>query len=261
MVDHQNKDTLIINIGEHFQPVFKSKNGDTAELPYNVESVLFENTKGNRLNGWIIKPEEGYNGTTILFLHSNSGNLFTQYQEVLPLVKNGFSVFIFDYSGYGFSQGKATRDNVLLDATAALSYLQSRTDIKKEHLIIYGQSLGGHLAINLAARNQDMIDGLVTEGAFSSHKDIAAETAGFIGRIIVAEKYSGLESVRNFHKPVLIIHSTEDETIPFEQGEKLFANANEPKTFLKIDKCHICGLSFYPDEILNAINKLLLQVN
>jgi hypothetical protein len=261
LIDHQGKDTLIIQFGEKYQPVFTDKNGDAAILGYTVKSALFNNSIGNQLNGWIISPKEDYNGTSVLFLHGNAGNVVTQFTGVLPLVRQGFSVFFFDYSGFGFSSGKATRDNVLLDATAALKYLLTHKIQNEGNIIIYGQSLGGHLATKIAAQNEEDIDGLVVEGAFSSHKDVAAETAGFLGRLLVAEKYSGLKSIQKFHKPVLIIHSTEDETIPFEHGKKLFEYANEPKTFYEIDKCHICGLLFYSDNIGNKINEMTKKVS
>lgn len=261
LIDHLGKDTLIIQFGKNYEPAFKDKNGAPAKLGYTVENALFKNSIGNQLNGWLISPKEDYNATTVLFLHGNAGNVVTHFTGVLPLVKQGFAVFIFDYSGFGFSEGKATRDNVLLDATAALDYLMKQENINYDHLIIYGQSLGGHLATKIAAQNEDKIDGLVVEGAFSSHKDIAAETAGIFGRILVNEKYSGLKSIQEFQKPVLIIHSTEDKTIPFEQGKKLFEYANEPKTFYEIDKCHICGLLFYSDNIALKINEMTKRVS
>lgn len=256
LTDQQGQEFLIINFGENHQPSFNDNNGNPAKLSYTVKNALFNNSIGNQLNGWIISPIENYNGTTVLFLHGNAGNIITHFTGALLLVEKGFEVFLFDYSGFGFSQGKATRSNVLLDANAALNYLLKEKSVNSNKLIIYGQSLGGHLATKVAAQNEDKIDGLVVEGAFSSHKDIAAETAGIFGRIFVAEKYSGLKSVKEFNKPILIIHSKEDRVIPFELGKKLFEYANEPKTFYEIDKCHICGLSFYSDSIADKIREM-----
>lgn len=260
LIDYESQDTLIINFGNNFQPVFINNQNDTVGLGYKIESVLFDNEIGNTLNGWIISPSFNYNGSTILFLHGNAGNITSHYSGVVPLIKKGFRIFIFDYSGFGFSEGKATRKNVLLDANSSLDYLISRKDLKVEKLLIYGQSLGGHLAATVAARNQDKIDGLIIEGAFSSHKDIAAEIAGVFGRILISEKYSGLKSIKQFKKPLLIIHSMEDEVIPFEMGRKLFANANEPKFFYGIKKCHICGPLYYADEITEKINEMVNTV-
>lgn len=246
-------DTLKINIGNQYQPTFTDVRGDLVDLPCQIESVVFDGAGGNLLNGWILTPDSGYNGTTILFLHGNAGNIILNYTDVIPLVKAGFNVFLIDYSGFGFSKGAATRKNVLQDATHSLKYLISRTDLNTDRLIIYGQSYGGYLAVIVAAQNAELTDGLVTEGAFTSAKDMAAESAGFVGRLLVKEKYSALKSIRDYHKPVLIIQSREDEVVPFKLGEKLYKNANEPKSFYAIDKCHICGLEFYADSIIYKI--------
>lgn len=173
------------------------------------------------------------------------------------MIKYGFQIFAFDYSGFGFSEGKATRQNVLVDANAALSYVKSRPDIKNTKLVIYGQSLGGHLSVVVASQRQTEIDGLIIEGAFSSHKDIAAKTAGILGRILVSQQYSAYKAIRSYKKPVLVIHSSEDEVIPFSMGQKIFNHANTPKEFYEIKKCHICGPEFYADSISQKIMDML----
>ncbi|MCF8232861.1 MAG: lysophospholipase [Bacteroidales bacterium] len=257
IITPENRDTLNLHIGAKFQPTFTDNHNVTLELDYKIESVLFDNQQGNTLNGWVMTPHYNYNGTTLVFLHGNAGNITTHYPTVIPLVKRGFKVFIFDYSGFGFSEGKATRDNVLADANAALDYWKNRKTPNTKNLVIYGQSLGGHLAVTIAERNQDKIDGLVIEGAFSSHKDIAAETAGIFGKIFVAEKYSALESIQSYKKPLLIIHSTDDKIIPLEMGKKLFEKANDPKAFFRIQKCHMCGTRYYANNIASKIKQMI----
>lgn len=205
----------------------------------------------------MLKPKNANPTITLLHFHGNAGFLLSQYQAMTPLLKYGFQAFVFDYSGFGFSDGKATRDNVLLDGNSALTYIKSRDDVKNTKLVIYGQSLGGHLSAVIAQQRQIDIDALVIEGAFSSHKDIAAKFAGFLGRIFVSEKYSAYKSIPNYKKPVLVIHSTEDEIIPFELGQKIFANANEPKEFYEIKKCHICGPEYYADSISEKIKNMV----
>ena len=250
-------DTLIIHYGANFQPTFTNNKGEALGQSYKIESVGFENAVGNKLNAWMISPDSAYNGITILFLHGNAGNVTSQFMGMLPFVKRGFKALVVDYSGFGFSEGKATRKNVLLDGNAAIEYMAKTKDPARKKLVIYGQSLGGHLSAVVAASHQDKIDGLVIEGAFSSHKDVAATVAGFIGRIFVAEKYSALKAIGNYNKPLLLIHSIEDETIPFKLGQKLYAKANAPKSFYQIDKCHICGPAYYPDSIATRIKGML----
>lgn len=253
----ENDTTLVEFNTKTLQPTFLKNNKDTIILDYTIESVIFKSSSGNNLNGWLLKPKNINPTITLLHFHGNAGFLLSQYQATTPLLKYGFQVFVFDYSGFGFSEGKATRDNVLLDGNSALTYIKTREDVKNTKLVIYGQSLGGNLSAVVAQQRETEIDGLVIEGAFSSHKDIAAKTAGFLGRMLVSEKYSALKSIRTLQKPVLVIHSTEDEIIPFEMGQKIFNNANEPKMFYEIKECHMCGPDFYADSISQKIKNML----
>ncbi|MCC6181638.1 MAG: alpha/beta fold hydrolase [Bacteroidia bacterium] len=256
----RNNDTVYIAINPlNFQPTYLKGKTDTMQFDYTIESVVFKSKNENELNGWLIKPKNVKPTTTIIHFHGNAGNILGQHRAMTPLLKFGFQIFVFDYSGFGFSTGKATRNNVLKDAHAAIDYIKTRNDISNTKLVIYGQSLGGHLSAVVASQRQDEIDALVIEGAFSSHKDIAADMAGFVGRILVSEKYSAIASISNIKKPILIIHSTQDETIPFKMGQKLFEKANYLKEFYEIKECHICGPRYYADSIAQKINRLLFS--
>lgn len=250
--------TVVTFTGPTHQPTFLRNGRDTIAEDFTIESVLFTNANGDTLNGWMLKslPDvsmpAGKTETpiiTLLHCHGNAGFLVSQYRAMSPLLPYGFQVFLFDYSGFGFSQGKATRNNVLVDANAALDYLKTRSDVQNTKLVVYGQSLGGHLSAVVAAQREKDIDGLVIEGAFSSHKDIAADMVPVLGRVCVKQGYCATKSIKQFHKPVLVIHSTEDATIPYTMGQKIFAAANEPRQFYEIKKCHICGPSYYADSI------------
>lgn len=250
-------DTLTLSFNKDLTANVTNSAGETPDLPYSIETILFPNRSGDTLHGWFIEPDENYNGTTIYFLHGNAANIAYQYLFATPFVNAGYQVFIFDYSGFGFSQGEATRKAVKNDATDGLNYLLAREDIEYDHLLIYGQSLGGHLSVVIANENQDKIDGLVTEGAFSSHKDISASVVPFLGRIFTREMYSAEKNIVDFKKPILIIHSIEDTRIPFDQGERLYELANEPKEFYQIDKKHIRGPLYYADSITAKMARMV----
>ena len=239
------------------QPLFLSKKGDTIPLNYTVHSVIFKSSSGNNLNGWLLKPKNQISEITILHLHGNGGLLYSQYKSMEPLLKFGFQIFLFDYSGYGFSEGKASRENIIKDATSALSYIINNDNIQNNKIVVYGHSLGGNLAAIIAPDIEDSIDGLIIEGAFSNHKDVAANVAGFVGRLIVREKNDALKTIKDYNKPLLVIHSTEDETIPYEMGKKIFHSANKPKELFTIKKCHMCGPRYYGKEISNKIKKMI----
>lgn len=253
----KNDSLLVTFNGTAHQPFFIQHGKDTILYPYTIESVLYKSANGNTLNGWMLKPVHTNPTVTLLHLHGNAGCLLSQYKAITPLVEKGFQVFLFDYSGFGFSTGKATRNQVLTDALSTIDYLKTRPDVNTTKLVLYGQSLGGHLAAVVAAQRAADISGLVVEGAFSSHKDIGGHMVPVLGKIFVKQGYSAVKSIRQYHKPLLVIHSTEDSMIPFFMGKKIFDNANEPKDFFEVKKCHMCAPEYYPEEIASRINRMV----
>lgn len=253
-----DKDTTVVLFdAKTLQPTFLNTKNDTMRVDYTIESVRFKSTSGHLLNGWFLKPKNSKPAITLLHFHGNAGFLLSNYKAMTPLLPYGFQAFVFDYSGFGFSEGKATRDQILIDGNAALTYIKSRADVQNTKVVLYGQSLGGHLSAVVAAQRQSEIDALVMEGAFSSHKDIAAAKAGFFGRMLVSEKYAASDYISEYKKPLLLIHSTEDEIIPFAMGQKILARANQPKSLYEIQKCHICGTDYYADSIAQKIKKMV----
>ena len=250
-------DTVTMTFTSERDPIVLDSKQEVPNLSYTLENIFFPNSIGDTLNAWLFTPKENYNGHTIYFLHGNAGHIVYQYTFVTPFVNEGYQVFIQDYSGFGFSDGKSTRKNVYRDGQDGFDYLLSREDVAYDKLLIYGQSLGGHLASVIATENQDKIDALVIEGAFSSHKDIAANTVPVLGRIFTREIYSAEKSIPDFHKPLLIIHSTEDKRIPYSHGERLYDIANQPKELYTIKREHIRGPIYYADSIVAKMKRLV----
>ncbi|MCH2224666.1 MAG: alpha/beta hydrolase [Crocinitomicaceae bacterium] len=250
------KDTLTLTFSTDKQPIIKNSQDSIAKVNYNLNSVSFPNSNGDSLYAWFFEPKENYNGTTIYFLHGNAANLVYHLGLIVPFVNRGYKVFAIDYSGFGFSQGKSTRKNVIIDANDGLNYLLSRDDIQHDNILIYGQSLGGHLAASIAADNQGNIDGLIVEGAFSSHKSVANDLIPILGWLFVREMYSAKKNIQSYTKPTLVIHSIEDNTVSYRHGEKLFETAGGPKQFYSIKKKHIRGPIYYADSITFKMNQL-----
>ena len=238
------------------QPVFNTLTGEKVKHNYTIESQNFIGSKGDTLNSWFLKPNENYNGKTIYFLHGNAGNVVFQYRLVEPFVKRGYQLFMIDYSGFGFSTGESTRSNVVQNGYDGMEHLLNMEDLQYEQLFIYGQSLGGHLASVVANKYEDQIDGLIVEGAFNSHKAVAATRIPILPWVFVKEMYSGKDSIQEFNKPFLSIHSEEDKTVKYKLGKKLYDKGNEPKWHYKIDSCHICGPLYYADSIIARMNKM-----
>ncbi len=251
------KDTTYISYNEENDEIslYKSES-KLINKEYIIKNKFFESSSGNKLNGWLLTPKKQKPIATILHFHGSAVNLLFHYESIAPLVKQGFQVFTFDYSGYGFSEGKSTRKNALLDAYSALSYIKKTDFLKDTKLIIYGQSYGGYLASIVGSNNQDEIDGIVIEGAFSSHKEEAKHKSPFFGNLVKNEQTAEKE-IRKNHKPILIIHSMEDKMVPFKFGEKIFQSANKPKEFYAIDKAHLLGLQYYSQKISKKIKEMI----
>lgn len=252
--------TYLLLEGPVWQPTFLNGSKTIQDLPYRVESSVFQSLSGNRLNAWLMRPTtHAENGITVLFLHGSGGNVTTEYLTMAPLVERGFRVMLFDYSGFGFSTGTASRKTLLADAQAALRHVRSIPDEQHQHLIVYGQSLGGYLAILLTASSNEHIDGLVTEGAFTDFDDIAAKSTGlgFLARVITKNGPSSKEEIQKVHVPTLVVHSTEDKTVPFSMGQELFDAANDPKDFFAVGGRHCGAPNLVPDSLCSRIDRLM----
>ena len=250
-IDHQND----------YNPTFlKNNNKDTITLNYNIKSLIFNNSKGKRLNAWLMTPKSDNNEKTIIFFHGNSGSIFSNFQLISPLINLGYNVFIFDYSGFGFSQGKPLLKNTVNDGVDAINFATNLSQLSNTDFLIYGQSLGGQVAIKSFMEVKDKslnIKGIIIEGTFTNSKEIAKFDSGNFAKLITKQVFNTSRIISEVNLPILIIHSEEDEIIPFEMGEKLFSIAYKPKLFLKIKGPHCFGNILYADTINYYIEKLI----
>ncbi|WP_254568171.1 alpha/beta hydrolase [Oscillatoria sp. HE19RPO] len=174
---------------------------------------------------YLANPQADY---TILYSHGNAEDLgdilpvLTQFQNI------GFSVLSFDYQGYGISEGNPTERRAVQDMEAAYFYLTETLKIPPERIIVYGRSVGGGPALELAARYP--VGGLVVESSFTSIFRTVTRIP-----IYPVDKFNNIRNIQRVNCPVLVIHGTEDEVIPFWHGEALFAAAPEPKQALWVE--------------------------
>lgn len=251
-------DTFVVHLPDNGYQIFFSKNGsDTVDLGFTIENIFFKSSNGNMLNGWFLKPKNQTPEITLLHLHGAGKFIGDHYKYISPLMKNGFQIFIFDYSGFGFSAGKASRENIVADAVSALEYLKAREDVRKTRLIIYGQSLGAYYSTVVGPVVQKDIDGLVMEAPITSFKEIAGSRIPVIGSLIMKQGYHAEKFIRSYHKPLLLIHSSEDKEAPFWMGKRIFDNANFPKEFYELKKDHCNGPRYYADKISEKIINML----
>jgi len=218
------------------------------------EDVYFDSADGVRLNGWFIPASRS--SPTILLCHGNAGNIGHRLGIIRLFNRSNLNVFIFDYRGYGQSSGRPSEKGTYLDARAAYDYLVSRSDIDKDKIIFYGKSLGGAVAVDLASRVNPCA--VIIESAFTSTLDIARELYPFLPvRLMVTMKYDTLSKIKGLRAPKLIIHSIDDEIVPFHHGRRLFEDAAGPRQFYQMSGGHNEAVSEAEDEFAERIDKFL----
>jgi fermentation-respiration switch protein FrsA (DUF1100 family) len=210
-----------------------------AHLPY--EEVLLSTGDGQRLGAWFI-PAAASNrlDLTLLFCHGNGGNISHSVGSAETFHKLGFDVLLFDYRGYGTSTGKPSETGTYRDADAAWDYLTVKRGIPPGRIVLFGRSLGGAIAAELAARVKPHT--LVLESSFTRAADMAAQMFPLLpSRLLCRFGYNTAASVRKVTCPVIVAHGPADEMIPFRMGEKIFAQAPEPKRFIAFRGAHNDG--------------------
>jgi uncharacterized protein len=191
-----------------------------------------------RLHGWWLPlAREDYQKKVLLFLHGNGENIAANLNQAKIFQELGFSVLLMDYRGYGLSEGEfPSETQVYEDAQAAWDYLTQSQKINPKNIIIYGHSLGGAIAINLAVEHPEAA-GLIVEGTFTSIKDMAKYKKIyqiFPLSLILHQKFDSINKVKSLKIPLLLIHGTADDVVPSVMSQLLFDQAQVPKQILII---------------------------
>ncbi len=205
-----------------------------ANVGMDYQDVSIETTDGVTLHGWFIA---GRSSQVLLFFHGNAGNISHRLDSIRQFQDLGLSVLIIDYRGYGQSEGRTTETGIYRDADAAWRYLIEGRGIVASDIVIFGRSLGASVASRLAAQQQPLA--LIVESSFTSVPDIAQDLYPWLpARWLSRLSHATRDYVRDVRCPVLVVHSRDDEIIPFHHGEAIFASANEPRTLLAIRGTH-----------------------
>lgn len=202
------------------------------------EDIVCFAADGERIAGWYVPAPEA-KGTVLLF-HGNAGNIGHRL-HIMGLFRSlGWDVCIIDYRGYGSSTGQPTEAGTYRDARAAWTYLVQERGLRPDQIVLHGRSLGGAVAAALAAEVHPA--GLILEATFTSMPDLGQKLYPYLPvRWLCRFKYDTLARLPSVRCPVLVAHSRQDDMIPFRQGERLFAAAREPKTFVAQEGGHNDG--------------------
>ena len=202
------------------------------DVNLEYEDVRIQTSDGLALQGWFIpgKAETGSN-VTWLWFHGNGGNIGHRIGELaLAHHRTEANIFIFDYRGYGESEGAPSEKGTYLDSHAVMEYLSSWSDVDPGRIVYLGHSLGAAVAVELALTQPPMA--MVLVSPFASVHDMANLTLPFspIGWLL-RNHYDSISRIQQLDVPVLVLHGDQDETVPINQGRKLYRAANQPKRF------------------------------
>ena len=238
-----------------FHPV-QDISDNPRKLFLGYEDINFTSTDGVKLNGWFIPAENSE--YTVLFCHGNGGNISHRLDTIALFNELPANFFIFDYRGYGISEGKISEQGLYADAAAAWRYLVDNRGIAPDKIIIIGRSLGGAIATHTAAEFKPAA--LVLESAFTSVPDMARELMPWIySKHLLKYSLSTLEKLNEVKCTVLVCASHDDRLVPFRMGKKLFAAAPEPKTFVELTGGHDDCYFLCRDKYTKALKKILEQ--
>ena len=205
--------------------------GGLWRVPPGAEEVRFKTADGLRLYGWLFRSPNRPATASVIYFHGNGGNLSYCDWVGAGLASRGFDVLVFDYRGYGRSEGEPVGERELYaDADAAYDFLTKERGVAPAKLVLYGQSLGTAAAIDVASRRE--CGALVAESGLSSAADMAGAIMPWLPRFVRGLTKNKLDSASKIARvscPVLVVHGGRDELIPAEQGRRLFDAAREPK--------------------------------
>ena len=211
---------------------------DSVELPLpekyglRVEEVWLRAEDNVRLNAWYLASPIA--SKVLLLFHGNATNLGTDLSRLQFFARLGVSLFEVDYRGYGKSEGSPDEVGLYRDANAAYRYLVEARGYKPRDILLHSQSLGGAVAIDLASRRE--CGGLIVESSFTSAREMARRMFLLpLLEYIPKSRFDSLRKIAQVRCPVLIVHGTQDQLIPFSMGQELYQATREPKSFLPVE--------------------------
>ncbi|MCF8200323.1 MAG: alpha/beta hydrolase [Sulfuritalea sp.] len=224
-------------------------------LPF--KPLKLTTSDGENLDGWLVPAPREAHGL-VLFFHGNAGNIAHRLDYLNMFHSLGLATLIIDYRGYGRSSGSPSEEGTYLDAEAAWRHATKVLDFPANRIVLFGESLGGGVAAQLATQHRPAA--LVLASTFSSVPDMGAELYPLLPvRLLARIRYNTLDRLTQVDCPLLVIHSRNDDIIPFAHGRRLFATARPPKRILEIEGGHNEGFVFARADWVRALDDFLKQ--
>lgn len=213
---------------------------------------------GKRIHAWFVPHDKPR--ATLIYCHGNAGNISRRLGALQRWHNLGVSVLIFDYPGFGQSEGSPTERGTYASARAAWNYLTEVKQIPAHDIVLYGRSLGGGVVAQLASEVD--AKGLIIESSFTSVPDVADDIYWWIPlQQLMTVRYETKDKIDSVEYPILIIHSPADKVVPFSHGQELFEIANEPKQFLQTKGGHNGGPALSEPEYSLGLDSYLTTLD
>jgi hypothetical protein len=196
------------------------------KIEFNYEEIWIDTEKDIKLKSWLIKKDlKRYK--TLIFFHGNAGNLFNRVHKLNELNKLNINILIISWRGFSGNSGKPTEKNLYTDAKLSIEWLNS-LGVSNDKIILYGESLGTGVAVELAQKNA--FSGVILESPFTSIAKAAKIYYPYLPiNLLLKDRYDSIDKIDKITKPVLIMHGMKDNIVPHEMGVMLFQKANYPK--------------------------------
>ena len=230
------------------------KNTDLTPIQFNYKEVIINSENDIKLKSWF--AYENPNNKTILFFHGNAGELGARVYKLNKFHDLDLNFLIISWRGFSGNKGKPTEQGLYKDAKNAVVWLEDK-GIKKKDIILYGESLGTGVAVELATKDQ--YSGIILESPYTSMIDMGKRFYPFLPiRILQKDKYSSLKKLKKVKSPILVLHGKSDKLVPFYMGKKIYDAANEPKYyyFPEFDN----HMMTYDENMLKTLSNFLNEI-
>ncbi|MCK5683165.1 alpha/beta hydrolase [bacterium] len=228
--------------------------GTPADIGIKFEEVFFKSKNDVKICGWYVPAVPG--DYTILFCHGNAGNISHRLKTLKIMHDLGYNFLIFDYQGYGKSEGTPTEEGTYSDTRAAYDYLINEKKCSEDKIIFQARSLGGGIATKVVTEKNPPV--YILESTFTSVADVARKIYPFLPvDLLTRIKYPTIDNLKSISCPIFFVHSPDDEVIPFSHGKKLYESYNGKKTFFQLKGGHNEGLRISEKEYTAALKTFL----
>jgi uncharacterized protein len=238
---------------------------------FSPEEVWLKSKDGTKLHAWVFRAQKPKG--TILQFHGNAENISTHFLNLAWLVKEGFDLLVFDYRGYGLSDGEPSQKGVYEDSISAMNWaFEDHKKRKTKHLIFFGQSLGGQILGRgiVDFQYQKDVSLLVLDSTFGSYKKMASKTLQSVwlfwpfsplGYVLVSDRFASNTYLEKIYTPTIVMHAVNDPVVPFSLGQELFQRLKTRKWFWKVtDNSHTGAFHRKDPQFRNQFLELINQL-